>query len=161
MKKNYMDTILTLSNAQITFTGAQWKAYSNGELSLEDVYRINLVDKEIGKLNKVAYNALLFMVAGTIGAIEAYKNMNPACAPVFANNDPMSAINTLGSTFLGIFQGLGRWVILIMAFIELIKAVMKGSSNTSEIFGIIFKYVLIYASMFLTPWFFDVVAGAF
>lgn len=160
MKRNLMDNLIVLSGIEVSYTQEQFKAYRNGEMTLEEVYKMNLLDKEIGKLNKVAYNALLFMVAGAVGAIEAYKNMNPACAPVFAG-DPMSAINTLGDTFLGIFQGVGRWVALIMAFIELIKAIMKGSSNTSEIFGIIFKYVLIYASMFLIPWFFDVVKGAF
>ena len=164
MKRNLMDSLIRVANIEVTFTQEQFRGYRNGELTLEDVYKINLVNKEIGKLNKVAYNSLLFLVAGTVGTIEAYKKMNTSI-PVFNNTlmvgNPIGAIDTLGNTFLGIFQGLGRWVTLIMAFIEIVKAVMKGSSSTSEIFGIIFKYVIIFATMFLLPYFFDVVAGAF
>ncbi|WP_066892896.1 hypothetical protein [Clostridium nigeriense] len=156
MKKNFIDNLLTLTNKEITFNKEQWKAYKKGILTLEDVYKINRVDKEIGKLNKTAYNLLAFMVAGVVGGIEVYKNT----LTVQVSN-PVGAIDTLGNTFLGIFQGLGRWVALIMAFIEIVKSIMKGSTNTSEIFGIIFKYVIVFATMYLLPYFFDVVASAF
>lgn len=156
MKKNFINNLLILTNRQITFNAEQWRAYKNGILTLDDIYKINLVDKEISKLNKTAYNVLAFMVAGVVGVIEAYQNT----LTVQVSN-PIGAIDTLGNTFLGIFQGLGRWIVLIMAFIEIVKAVMKGSSSTSEIFGIIFKYVVIFATMFLLPYFFDVVASAF
>lgn len=156
MKKNFINNLLILTNRQITFNAEQWRAYKNGILTLDDIYKINLVDKEISKLNKTAYNVLAFMVAGVVGVIEAYQNT----LTVQVSN-PIGAIDTLGNTFLGIFQGLGRWIVLIMAFIEIVKAVMKGSSSTSEIFGIIFKYVIIFATMFLLPYFFDVVASAF
>lgn len=156
MKKNLIDNLLILTNREITFNKEQWKAYKEGILTLEDVYKINLVDKEIGKLNKTAYNLLAFMVAGLVGGIEAYKNT----LTVQVSN-PVGAIDTLGNTFLNIFQGLGRCVTLIMAFIEIIKSIMKGSTNTSEIFGIIFKYVIVFATMYLLPYFFDVVASAF
>lgn len=156
MKKNLKDSLLILTKKEVTFNGEQWKAYKEGVVTLDDVYKINLVDKEIGKLNKIAYNALAFMVAGAVGAIELYKNT----LTVQVSN-PIGGIDVLGNTFLGIFQGLGRWVALIMAFIEIIKSLMKGSTNTSEIFGIIFKYVLVFATMYLLPYFFDVVAGSF
>lgn len=156
MKKNFIDSLIILTNREVTFNTEQWKGYNEGILTLEDVYRINLVDKEIGKLNKTAYNLLAFMVAGAVGVIEAYKN-----TLTVTTSNPIGSIDNLGNVFLGIFQGLGRWVILIMAFIEIIKAVMKGSSSTSEIFGIVFKYVIVFATMFLLPYFFDVVAGAF
>lgn len=156
MKKNLKDSLLILTKKEVTFNGEQWKSYKEGVLTLDDVYKINLVDKEIGKLNKTAYNALAFIVAGVVGAIEVYKNT----LTVQVSN-PIGGIDVLGNTFLGIFQGLGRWVALIMAFIEIIKSLMKGSTNTSEIFGIIFKYVLVFATMYLLPYFFDVVAGSF
>lgn len=156
MKKNFIDSLITLTNIQVTFNKDQWTAYEEGTLSLTDVYKMNLVDKEIGKLNRTAYNLLVFMVAGAVGAIEIYKN---TLTIEVAN--PVGAIDTLGYTFLNIFQGLGRWVALIMAFIEIVKAIMKGSTSTSEIFGIIFKYVIVFATMYLLPYFFDVVAGAF
>ncbi|WP_111930533.1 hypothetical protein [Clostridium tertium] len=156
MKKNFIDGLIILTNREVTFTREQWKGYKEGVLTLDDVYRINLVNKEIGKLNKTAYNLLAFMVASTVGVIESYKN-----TLAVTTSNPIGSIDNLGNVFLGIFQGLGRWVILIMAFIEIIKAVMKGSSSTSEIFGIVFKYVIVFATMFLLPYFFDVVAGAF
>ena len=156
MKKNLIDSLITVSNIKVNFTVEQWKAYSSGLLSLEDVYRINRIDKEIGKLGKTSYNILLVLLASSIGVIKAYENT----LTVVVNN-PMEAIDVLGTTFLNVFKGVGYWITLIMAFIELIKSIMKGSSNTTEIFGIVFKYVLIYATMFLIPWFFDLIKMAF
>jgi hypothetical protein len=156
MKKNFLDNLITLTNVEVTFTSEQWKTYKQGRVTLSEVHKMNLVDKEIGKLNRTAYNLLIFMVAGVIGAIEIYKNT--LTVPV---SNPVGAIDVLGNTFLNIFQGLGRWVTLIMAFIEIVKSIMKGSTSTSEIFGIIFKYVIVFATMFLLPYFFDVVASAF
>lgn len=156
MKNNLIDDLLTLSNIKISMSRDQFRSWRNDELTLTEIKLINKADKEIGKLNKIAYNTLLVAVAGTISAFKIYENtLTVTCM------NPMSGIDSLGTTFLGIFQGLGRWVCLIMAFIELIKAVMKGNSNTSEIFAIILKYVLVYASMFLVPYFFDIVSGAF
>lgn len=156
MKKNLIDRLIVASNIKVNFTAEQWKAYNSGVLSLEDVYRINRIDKEIGKLGKTSYNILLVLLASSIGVIKAYENT----LTVVVNN-PMEAIDALGTTFLNVFKGVGYWIALIMAFIELIKSIMKGSSNTTEIFGIVFKYVLIYATMFLVPWFFDLIKLSF
>jgi uncharacterized membrane protein len=156
MKKSFIDSLLIVTNTEVTFNPEQWKAYNEGILTLDDVYRINRVDKEIGKLNKTAYDLLAFLIAGVVGGIEAYKN-----TLTVQTSNPINAIDTLGNTFLNIFQGLGRWVALIMAFIEIVKSIMKGSTSTSEIFGIIFKYVIVFATMYLLPYFFDVVASAF
>lgn len=155
MKKNLIDSLIVLTNKEVTFNQSQWTGYKNRSLTLEDVYKINLVDKEIGKLSRKSYDLLAFMLAGVIGAIEIYKNT--LAIPV----SPIGAVDNLGNAFLGIFQGLGKWVALIMAFIEIIKSLMKGSTNTGEIFGIIFKYVLVFATMYLLPYFFDIVTASF
>ena len=73
----------------------------------------------------------------------------------------LGAIDTLGNTFLNIIRRVGYWIALTSALTEIIKTSMHGGNNTAEIGKIIMKYLLIYASLYLMPYLFDLVKGAF
>lgn len=133
-------------------------AYKNDEISLLDVKRLNILDEEIGKLNKSTHTMLVILLAGTLIGLEMY--MNTLSVQALAPGG-LSAIDKLGNTFLGIFKGIAHWAIIISAFVELVKSVMKGGSNATEILGLIFKYGLIYSSIYLIPAMFDLIRTNF
>jgi hypothetical protein len=81
--------------------------------------------------------------------------------PTYAFAVDLGAIDTLGNTFLSIIRRVGYWIALISALTEIIKTAMRGGNNTAEIGKIIMKYLLIYASLYLMPYLFDLVKGAF
>ena len=81
--------------------------------------------------------------------------------PTVANGLDLGAIDKLGNTFLTIVRKASYWIVLILSLTEICKSAMKTGSNTSEIGKIIAKYLLIYSALFLMPWLFDIVEGAF
>lgn len=150
--KKLFNNILT---NEVTFTHQQWKMYKNKELSLLEIKQLNYLDNEISKLKGKNYNILVFLSASALMAIKKYED--GLC--VSCSN--LGAIDKLGNTFLGVFKGIAHWVILIVAFIELIKAIMKGGNSTTEIIGLVFKYAVIYSSIYLIPEVFDMVKETF
>ena len=73
----------------------------------------------------------------------------------------LGAIDVLGNTFLSIVRKASYWIVLILSLTEICKTALKGGNNQSEILKVIVKYLLIYASLFLMPWLFDLVEEAF
>ena len=68
-------------------------------------------------------------------------------------------INVAGNKILGISRNIGYWACLIMATIEIIKALVQG--DTKSITSIITKYSIGYAALFLLPWLFDLIRSIF
>ncbi|WP_307993074.1 hypothetical protein [uncultured Clostridium sp.] len=81
--------------------------------------------------------------------------------PSLAFGIDLGAIDKLGNTFLSIVRKASYWIVLILSLVEISKAALKGGNSSSEIGKIIVKYLLIYASLFLMPWLFDLVEEAF
>lgn len=156
MKYKLVNNIITLTNVEVRFNKELWIAYKNEDITLLDVKRFNILDDEIGKLNKKACTMLVTLIAGALIGVEMY--LNTLSVEAF---NGLSAIDKLGNTFLGIFKGIAHWAIIISAFLELVKAVMKGGSNATEILGLIFKYGLIYSSIYLIPALFDLIRTSF
>lgn len=73
----------------------------------------------------------------------------------------LGAIDKLGNTFLVIIQRVGYWIALAAALTEIIRAGMKAGNSTSEIGKIILHYLLLFASLYLMPYLFNMVAEAF
>lgn len=73
----------------------------------------------------------------------------------------LGAIDKLGNTFLAIVRKASYWIVLIMSLVDISKAAMKGGNSNAEIGKIIIKNLLIYSALFLMPWLFDTVEGAF
>lgn len=81
--------------------------------------------------------------------------------PSYAFGLDLKAIDILGNTFLSIVRKASYWIVLILSLVEISKAALKGGNSNAEIGKIIIKYLLIYASLFLMPWLFDLVEEAF
>ena len=71
-----------------------------------------------------------------------------------------SKIDVAGNMFLEIVKHAGYWIILIVAICNVIKTA-TATNNNSDIFKVIAKYILIYATLFILPWAFDLVEGVF
>ena len=72
----------------------------------------------------------------------------------------MTKIDVAGNMFLEIVKHAGYWIILIVAICNVIKTATT-TNNNSDIFKVIAKYILIYATLFILPWAFDLVEGVF
>lgn len=81
--------------------------------------------------------------------------------PVHVLAVDLGSVDKLGNTFLNILQRVGYWIALLSALAEIIKTSMRGGNNTAEIGKIIMKYLLIYASLYLMPYMFNLVREAF
>lgn len=68
-------------------------------------------------------------------------------------------VDILGNKFLLLIRQWAKWVLLIMCAIECIRAGINGESK--DIGRIIIKYLLLYASLFLVPMLFDMIAASF
>lgn len=160
MKHKFLTNLIEFTNTEVTFNREQLRLYRNGQVSLYEIWIMNKVDNEIADLDSKAYSLLVGLVAALLGALEV-NNINLLVSVPVALVDPMDAINNLGNTFLGVFKGLGYWVCIIFCFIDIIKTMMKGGKSSQELFGVIFKNILIFASMYLVPYFFDIIRNAF
>ncbi len=132
---------------EVVMDHEQFLDWKYGKKTTTDIKLENLGLKHI-KLEKT----LIFGLA-----IGGFLINNPAT--VFALDT--ESIDKLGNTFLTIIRKASYWIVLAVSLTEICKTALKGGNNSSEIGKIIVKYVLIYASLFLMPWLFDVVEGAF
>lgn len=74
-------------------------------------------------------------------------------------SDAFDEIDKLGFIFLNIIRRFGYWLALLCAIVELLKCVREGG-NKQDIWQVIMKYVVIYASLFLIPKAFDLITKA-
>lgn len=68
-------------------------------------------------------------------------------------------IDALGITLITLIRQWAYWILIIMCIIEIIRAGAGGDSK--KILGIVMKYLLIFASMYLVPTLFDAVKNSF
>lgn len=79
---------------------------------------------------------------------------------VFAAPD-LSGIDRMGMTFLHIVQTAGYWICLVMGIVSVLKEITKGGDNVGNIGKVILKYIISFASLYMLPYFFDIVKGCF
>lgn len=133
---------------EVVMNHNQFLEWKHGYKTTLDIKLENIGIKNSRKFKK----GLIIGIATTLFIIN-----NPSY--VFAVD--LGAIDVLGNTFLSIIRRVGYWIALISALTEIIKTSMRGGNNSAEIGKIIMKYLLIYASLYLMPWLFDLVKGAF
>lgn len=136
---------------KITMSHAQFLEWKNSDKTTIDIKLENLGIKNVKDFEKqlvVSVGTALFLIN------------NPSVA-IDASNIDLSGIDNLGNTFLNIVRNVGYWIALISALTEIIKTSMRSGNNANEIGKIIMKYLLIYASLYLMPWLFDLVKEAF
>lgn len=135
----------------LTMTIPQFNAYNRGEITLKEIKEINEGEsfaKWILNDNKLT-KCFVFVVGG----------LNYASVVMAETTDAMARVNMAGNMFLGIIQTIAFWLCLIGAIIEILKCVANGSSK--DIGRILMKYLLIFASVYLLPFAFDLIRDIF
>lgn len=133
---------------EIVMNHNQYMSWKNGDKTKLDIKMENIGIKNIERFEKdliIGIGTTLFL-------------MNNPCRVLGVD---LTAIDSLGNTFLDICRKVGYWIALISSMTEIIKVSMRGGNNTSEIGKVIMKYLLIYASLYLMPYLFNLVQGAF
>lgn len=85
---------------------------------------------------------------------------NPTVAMAVTISDSMNKINEVGMSLLSICRTIGYWVSIMSSSVEVIKGAMCHKDN-NEIFKIIFKYLLIFGSLYFMKDLFDMVKEVF
>lgn len=78
---------------------------------------------------------------------------------LFAVNPNLSKIDKAGLLILGIVRRIGYWACIILALMDIVKSLMEGS--TKDIWKTIAKYTVAFATLYLLPWLFDLIASIF
>ena len=71
----------------------------------------------------------------------------------------LNNLDSAGYKILHIVRKVGYWIIVIQATKDVIKSAMRGA--TSDIGGIVLKYVLMYGALYAVPWALKLVEGVF
>ena len=122
-------------------------------LQKKDSKDYSLIDKALDneKFNKFATVTLasaLFLEKHTQPVLAADKTAKA-----------LAKIDSVGLTFLHLFQKLGYWTCLIMAIIQIIKTVLSGDKNALG--EIIIKFLIAFSSFYFMPYIFDLVKDIF
>ena len=68
-------------------------------------------------------------------------------------------LDSAGFKILHIVRKVGYWIIVIQATKDVVKSAMRGA--TSDIGGIVLRYVLMYGALYVIPWALKLVEGVF
>lgn len=99
-----------------------------------------------------------FIVGGL--AFGGFFLSNPTVVMAITVSDSMNKINEVGMSLLSICRTIGYWVSIMSSSVEVIKGAMCHKDN-NEIFKIIFKYLLIFGSLYFMKDLFDMVKEVF
>lgn len=153
MKKKIINSIIYMSNIEVTMNLQQYIAYKNNKLTLADIKFVNSVDKEILNIknnNKNLYRNIVITLACCLNTTAV------------AYADSFAAIDRLGYTIFSVIQNAMYWVCLISLAIEVGKCVGKmGNNGLSELLKIILKYLLCFATMYFITDLFDMIKNSF
>lgn len=136
---------------EITMSIPQFMAVQRGEKTYKDIEIENGLESLAGRI--LSDDRLRKLTVFTIASL------NYASEVAADTTEAVAKINIAGNTFLSIFQTLGYWLCLIGCIMEILKCVMNGSSK--DVGRIMLKYLLIFASIYLMPWAFDLIKGIF
>lgn len=142
-----------MSNYVMTFS--QYRAYERGEKTIREIKRerkeLQKMDSIAGKImeNPRLKKLVVFTIAG----------LNYASTVLADTNAAAEKINTGGFMILGIVQTIGYWLCLIGCIMEILKAIMNGSSK--DVGKIMLKYLLVFGSLYLMPFGFNLIREIF
>jgi hypothetical protein len=89
--------------------------------------------------------------------------INVCCLSTFAATknieEGLANLDNKMEGLLTVVYRIGYWVLLIIAFIDILSSVM--SKNIKEVGKVILRYVIIYASLYLLPFLFSLVSDIF
>ena len=153
--ENYLiNTLITATNIEVTFTKEEFKLYKDGKLSLLDVKFLNRFRTELNELltnekfDKIMVSGLAFIMASSTST-------------VFAAVNPGATIDKIGYKILSVVFSAMKWICLIKAGVEIGREIGKGGDNNSgNVVKIALKYLLAFGGLLLLPQFFDWVEEA-
>lgn len=152
--KNYLiNTLVSASNIQVSFTKEELRLYRNGTLNLLDIKFLNKLRTELGELLK-SKDFYRLMVSG-LAFIMAFSSHT-----VYAAGNPGDTINKIGYKILSVVFIAMKWVCLVKAGVDIGREIGKGGDNGGHIVKIALKYLLAYGILLLLPQFFDWVEEA-
>lgn len=73
--------------------------------------------------------------------------------------DPMDRLDVAGEKMMHYGTRIGYWVCIVMALVEIVKALINGDVNA--IWGIIIKYGTAFGGIFLLKFMMDLIMGVF
>jgi len=100
--------------------------------------------------NKITKNKKMKKFVVTLLGLSLY------CKNVLAAG---KGIDALGWTLLGLIRHWAYWILLLWCIVEVIGSALNGS--TKKTLPIIFKFIIIFSSMYLIPEIFNGIKGAF
>lgn len=148
--KNYLiNTLVSASNIQVSFTKEELRLYRNGTLNLLDIKFLNKFRTELSELlkNKDFYR---LMVCG-MAFIMTFSSSTVMASTL----DVGTTIDKIGYKILSVVYKAMKWVCLIKAVIDVGREVSKGLDNVGNTVKVALKYVIAYGILLLLPQFFD------
>lgn len=138
-----------------TMTFEQYRQYKNGEKTLRQIKRER---KELSAIENITTQIMenpriRRMAVFTIASI------NYASGVLADTTDAFGKINKGGFMILGVIQTVGYWLCVLSCIMEILKTVMNGS--TKDVGKVMVKYLLIFGSLYLMPWLFDLIKAVF
>lgn len=113
---------------------------------------IREANKFVRNLDKRIYKLLVFTIA----------SVGFASTKVYADGaEALRRADEVGSQILNIIQRVGFWVSVIGCLVEILVTVFKKGGGHKEILAIIFKWLLIFSSLYIVPALFKFVVDSF
>lgn len=157
MKKNFVNSLVELSNVQVVMNREQFLMYKHGGMSLAEIKFIGEVEESLFnriETDKIFKNNIILGMACLLTAL----NTNIVFAA--AATDPIKTMNDLGNKILTIVQTAGYWLCLIMCGVCVIRAII-GGKDKKAIGEIILGFLIAFAALYMMPWLFDMIKEGF
>lgn len=155
MKTKLVNTLITISNIEVTMTLEQYNAYKKGYISLGDIKAINSVNSELGNIkknNSELYKRIILLTAFLLSSIQES----------IVHADTFNSIDMLGNKIYSIIKAGFRWICIICLTIEIGKNIARmGNGGAADIFKVILKYLLAFATLYMVPEMFNSIAESF
>lgn len=135
----------------ITMSINQFMEVQRGEKSFKDIEVENGMESLATKI--INDDRLRRMTVFTIASLSYAQEV------LADTSDAFGKINKGGLMILGLIQTVGYWLCIISCVMEILKTVMNGA--TKDVGKVMIKYILIFASLYLMPWLFDLIREIF
>lgn len=144
MKTNLINSLVSLSNIEVTLTYNQYLAYKNNELSLADIKFINNFDKELGKIseNPYIYKFMIGCCAFILASFPSYVT--------YANVGSNDTSSLLFETIV-ITQEIIKWICITKGFVAIHREIKHGDDNGLNTLKTTLKYLIVYSILYLFP----------
>lgn len=138
---------------KLSMTIPEFCQLQRGNICIEDIEFNRQMERVATKIisNETKRKLAVFLLACGL--------MTIACISVYAATDPLKNIDVAGDTILTIVRRFARYICIIMCSVGCIKVASEG--DTKSISKICLKFIMIYGSLYIIPWFYDLIEKTF